>query len=521
MKIHSLIETFAEPRKTGNVVMPAHTLTGTRAGIQCYQVLSGSPHYQGLQRVTPEVTGKGIIQRFLIIATCLLFTCFSVYAEETAPTSTADDRTALGLAIYSGQWALVTDTRLVDLPAGGGELLLTDVAARITPDSIHISCLDDPDGFRVLDQVFSYDLITRAALLERYRGKTVKLMDYNRQQDRKDVVEATLLSNRDVPIYRIGDEIYIGHPGITILPDVPEDLTAEPTLSWLFENKKAGKRHIAFSYLTGNVEWRANYLLTISDKNPTGELDYRNAVVSLVAGDVNRRQNAAKAAFGDQMMVARSAPAPEQFEQAALFEYYRYELTRPVTIENNQSRQIELFSPRTIHPQRIYRVVSGPGRHTHQLTEEEVKVPVEVSLSFRTDEAGNLDMPLPAGQVRLYQVDEEGQRWFIGEDRIDHTPKDTDVFIKAGSAFDIRAKRKQTEFKRITSRVSESGWEITVTNRKNDSLVVECLEQLSGDWEITESSHPFTVVNAFTARFDLSVKPGETIVLRYTVKTGA
>ncbi|HET58385.1 MAG TPA: DUF4139 domain-containing protein [Deltaproteobacteria bacterium] len=469
----------------------------------------------------------------LIIATCFLFACFPAYAEEEAPTSTADDRTALELAIYSGQRALVTDTRRVSLPAGRGTLLLTDIAARITPDSLHVSCPGDTNGFRVLEQVFSYDLISRAALLERYRGETVKLMDYNRQQDRKDVVEATLLSTRDVPIYRIGNEIYIGHPGITILPDIPEDLTAEPTLSWLFENKKAGKRHIAFSYLTGNVDWRANYLLTISDKNPTGELsawvsidnrsgvDYRNARVSLVAGDVNKRNNREKTVFGDRMMAMQSAPASEQFQQAALFEYYRYELTRPVTIENNQSRQIELFSPRVIRPKKNYRVFSGAGRHTHQRTEEDTRIPVEVSLSFRTDEANNLDMPLPAGLVRLYQVDERDRRWFIGEDRINHSPKDADVSIKAGSAFDITAKRKQLEFRRVTSRVSESSWEIAVTNRKSDPVVVECLEQLSGDWEITKSSHPFTIVNAFTARFDLSVKPEETVILHYTVKTGA
>ncbi len=471
--------------------------------------------------------------RSLIIATCLLLACFPAYAEQTASTSTAGDQTSLDLAVYTGQRALVTDTRRVALPAGRGELLLTDIAARITPDSLHVSCLDYPGGFRVLEQVFSYDLITRAALLERYLGKTVKLVDYNRNQDRKDVVEATLLSNRDVPIYRIGDEIYIGHPGIMILPDIPEDLTAEPTLSWIFENEKAGNRLIALSYLTGNVDWRANYLLTINDKNPTGKLsawvsidnrsgvDYRNARISLVAGDVNKRDNREKAAFGDRTMVMQSAPASEQFTQAPLFEYYRYELKRPVTIENNQSRQIELFSPRAIRPEKNYRVVSEPGRYTHQRTEEDTRIPVEVSLSFRTDEANNLDMPLPAGLVRLYQVGEGDRRWFIGEDRINHTPKDTDVFIKAGSAFDITAKRKQLEFRRVTSRISEASWEIAVTNRKNDPVVVECLEQLSGDWEITESSHPFTAVNAFTVRFDLSVKPGETAILRYTVKAGA
>ena len=113
--------------------------------------------------------------------------------------------------------------------------------------TVHTQSLNRPDDFILLEQNYEYDLMNANKLLDKYVGKKIKLIDWNKFQDRKEVVEATLLSNNQGQIYKINDEIYLGHPGYKVLPEIPENLIAKPTLMWLYGNFSIswGRLHFA------------------------------------------------------------------------------------------------------------------------------------------------------------------------------------------------------------------------------------------------------------------------------------
>ena len=175
-----------------------------------------------------------------------------------------------------------------------------DVASQIIPASVHIKSLVDPDSLRVLEQNYEYDLLNPQKLLDKYVGKEVKLYTKNPYTEREEIVTATLLSNNGGPIFKIGDEITFGHPGRIIFPGVPENLISKPTLVWLIENSLKEQQKVEASYLTNGINWRADYVVTLNDKDTKADLSgwvtidnksgatYKDAKIKLVAGDVNR-----------------------------------------------------------------------------------------------------------------------------------------------------------------------------------------------------------------------------------------
>jgi hypothetical protein len=127
-------------------------------------------------------------------------------------------------------------------------------------------------------------------------------------------------------------------------------------------------------------------------------------------------------------------------------------------------------------------------------------------------------MPLPAGTVRVYQGDSKGRVQFIGEDRIDHTPKDETLELHIGNAFDVVAERKQTDYEKLASNVFEMEYEITLRNHKPDPITVEVNEPLAGDWTMLTSSFKYEKTAAFAARFNVPVAANGEAVLKYRVR---
>ncbi len=468
-----------------------------------------------------------------IVALAIYFlSAFPAAADTTILESNAGDRISLELTVYTSDLALVKDTRRINLPAGRGELRFVDVAASLIPGSIEAVCIEQPPPLKIMEQVFSYDLISEKTLLDRYVGKTIKIIDYNRYHDRKDVIEATLLSNRNGRIYRIGNEIYIGHPGIKVLPEIPGGLTTKPTVSWLFENNSPGEHLLETSYLTKNITWKTDYVMTTGNEDSTGSLaawisinnmsgaSYRNATVFLVAGEVHRVPDGGLDRGMERVLMTKAAEGSPEIPPESLFEYYYFEIPWPVSIEQNQARQVRFLDVSGIPVEKEYRVVSGSrGFALSSASDGATTLPVEVTLIFRNTEKANLGAPLPAGLVRLYRNDEKGRRFFIGEDSMGHTPSNGEIRLKAGETFDVKAERKQLEFNRVTTRISESRWKITIRNEKKEEIHVSCMEVLHGSWEITEASHPFDVIDAFRIQFDCTVPPEDSINLVYTVRT--
>ncbi|MBP6514930.1 MAG: DUF4139 domain-containing protein [Steroidobacteraceae bacterium] len=440
-------------------------------------------------------------------------------------------------------YAMVRQDRQVKLAAGRSQLRITDVAALIDPTTVQFQSLTDPAGTRVLEQNFQFDLVSTEKLMQRYvdRGVTV---------ERKESGElaGTLLSANDGLVLRSADgQLHALREWSGLrFGELPGGLITRPTLEWDVSAKKAGEHRARISYQTGGVTWWTDYNLTWSDGADanSGFLDvgawvsiinqsgvsYPDAKLKLVAGEVNRAPKA-RPMRGEVMVYGTRAAAEDAagFEEQGLFEYHLYTLGRPTTLPNNSTKQIELFDAARKVPARkvlVYDGAAGLGWGGEPMMERGYgpgqNPKVDVFLKFRNDRASGLGIPLPAGRIRVSQLDaRDGSLEFIGEDVLAHTPKDEDVRIKLGSAFDVVGERRQTDFKVDTrARVMEEAFEIKLRNHKQAAVEVVVRENLYR-WSgatVIQQSQPFERVDARNIEFKVAVpKDGESVV-RYRVR---
>jgi hypothetical protein len=466
---------------------------------------------------------------------CLLVQAIlaSALHAQTVTTSDLKDRTRVQVSVYNSNLGLIKETRRIALPAGEGELRFMDVAPRILPATVHTSSLKGADGFSVLEQSYEYDLLDPKKLLDMYVGRKIKIVTWNEAHDRKEEVEATLLSNNQDQILEIGGEIYLGHPGYRVLPSLPGDLVARPTLAWKYSNRSREPVELEVSYLTTGMNWSADYILLIDSAETSSQLSawvnidnrsgaaYRDAELKLIAGDVHRVQDGRNAAVlqASAMRTAEAPPAP-QLQESPLFEYHVYDLQRKTTLEDHEAKQIHLLDARGVGVRKEFVVHGARMAGVRRSVEEPVAQPVTVSMVFKNTKENHLGVVLPAGVVRLYRTDGEGDRVFIGEDRIDHAPVNEDVRLQVGETREITATRVQIDFRQISSRLHETEWEITLKNHKETEVSVGVIEPLSGNWKMVSNSHPFKKADAFTIRFDVKVPPKGDVKLTYRVQVG-
>ena len=442
-----------------------------------------------------------------------------------------EDQTGVALTIYNVNLGLVKDQREIKLSKGTGELRFMDVASQIIPTSVHIKSLIDPVSLHILEQNYEYDLLNPQKLLDKYVGKEVKLYYKNFYTEREEIVTATLLSNNGGPIFKIGDEITFGHPGRIIFPGVPESLISKPTLVWLLENQLTKTQKVEASYLTNGINWRADYVVTLNEKDDKADLSgwvtidnksgttYKDAKLKLVAGDVNRVKD--EYDYKNKMLraaIAEASPKKEQFKEEEFFEYHIYTLQRPSTIKDNQTKQISLISADTVPVKKelLYRGARYYYYNQHGEVISNQKVGVFVEIANKKE--NNLGIPLPKGTIRVYKHDKEGSLQFVGEDSIDHTPKDEKVRIKLGDAFDVVGSRKQIDWKKIAYDTYEAAFEISLRNHKKEDVVVRVVEPIPGDWKMLISSHEYTKTEAFTAEFNIPVPKDKETKLTYRVR---
>jgi hypothetical protein len=450
----------------------------------------------------------------------------------TEPSTTLNDQTDLAVTVYNSNIALVRDVRQLALPSGTFRLKFQDIAATVNPATVHFRSLTEPDKLSVLEQNYEYDLLDPAKLLNKYVGREVTLVRsyMDNGTTKREEVKATLLANNNGPVWRIGNDIVTGvYAESYRFPEVPENLYERPTLLWSLENTGGRKHKVEASYLANNLAWNADYVLTVGRDDRAADLDgwvtltnnsgtaFKNAKLQLVAGDLNRIAAPMSRAM-DMVAVAGAAKA-EQFAQESFSEYHLYSLGRRTTIFDKESKQISLLGASAVPVEKIY-VVEGQQFYYHnaQHPGSPLKDPVKVYYKFKNEEKSGLGMPMPAGNVRVYQSDSKGGVLFVGEDRINHTPKDESLTIHIGNAFDVVCERKQTDFKRISDRVWEMEFEITLRNHKDTPITVEVDEPVGGDWEMLSSTHKYTKTSAWAAQFQVPVAKDGTSVLKYRIR---
>jgi hypothetical protein len=449
--------------------------------------------------------------------------------------TTMSDQTDLAVTVYNSNVALVRDTRDLSLPSGEFTLRFMDIAATVNPATVHIRSLADPDKLNVLEQDYEYDLLDAAKMLEKYVGKEVTLL---RQVGTKDgatqweETKATLLANNPGgPVWKIGDSIVTGmYPGGFRFSALPDNLYSRPTLVWMLSNTGARRQKIEASYLANNMSWNADYVMTVARDDGSADLDgwvtlvnnagtgFRNAKLQLVAGELNRVAGFG-AGIGGSMAESRAVAAPPPMTQESFSEYHLYTLNRRTTIFDKESKQVSLLRASSFPVEKRF-VVNGQSYYYRSAMNPgaPAKDPVMVYYRFKNEEKTGLGMPLPAGTIRVYQADSHGGTLFIGEDSITHTPKDEQLNIHVGNAFDIVAERKQTDYKVISSRLYEMEYEITLRNHKESAITVEVNEPIGGDWTILDSTFPATKTAAFAAQFKIPVAKDGTAVLKYRVR---
>jgi hypothetical protein len=459
-------------------------------------------------------------------------------AQET--TTTLKDQKALAVTIYNDNLALVKDTREVRLPKGETRLAFQEVSANIRPETALLRNLTTPKDFWVAEQNFDFDLLTPQKLLEKYVGEKVTVVRSVPNVDglgSKEIrEEATVLATNNGTVLQFADRIETSVPGRLVFPKVPGNLRARPTLVISLNSGADKAQQLELSYLTGGLSWRADYVANLAPDEKTLDLSgwvtltnqsgaaYPNATLQLVAGDVNRaREPRRDGVAGAVMMESRAKASAPKMAEESLFEYHLYTLDRPTTLAVNQTKQVALLSASAVPVRKEYLLQGQNYYYSGSYGDLGEKQKVGVFVEFDNKEASHLGMPLPKGIIRVYKRDSEGRAQFVGEDNVDHTPKNELVRLKLGDAFDVTAKRKQTDYKSLGrqgkySYVHESAFEIELKNAKKEAVTVSLLEPIPGDWEVLQSSQPYTKEAAGTARFKVTIPAEGSATLTYRVR---
>lgn len=445
------------------------------------------------------------------------------------------------LTVYDQDLGLVRESRQVELKKGRQSISFGDVAAQIDPTSVHLAFPSINTGISILEQNFAYDLVSRQKLLERCIGQEISLeRRAGKNGDEVERISGTLLSVSDGITLLSNGRILINPAGELSLQKLPEGLILKPTLSWLMDSSVAGSQSAEIDYLTAGIGWSADYVLVLAKDgaslgltgwvtiNNRSGATYRDAALKLVAGTVHRAEP--DRAQEDRMMrknVMYAAAAP-QFEEKAFFEYHLYTLARPATIRDNETKQIEFIraarvAARTVYlfdPLAQFRVSSyQPWMRTDRSFGSQSSKKVLVALEFKNAASAGLGMPLPKGRMRAYREDNDGALQFVGEDRIDHTPKDEQLRLTLGEAFDIAAERVQTDYK-CGSDWCEESFKVSFRNHKDEAVEITALERLAraANWKITAASDQHEKTDSRTVQWKLKVPANGEKTLTYTVK---
>ncbi len=474
-------------------------------------------------------------------------------AKGSAP-RLASDRKVVDLTVYNSGQALIREERTLNLAKGENRVQVPDIPATIDATSLHFSSLTDPSAVRVLEQNYQYDLVSQTKLLEKYLGKTVEFIREDAATRREMAVPGRILAvgNPDAGgntranagmVAEINGKIEMDPAGRLSLPALPEGLILKPQLEWMLRSGRDGEQKAEISYLAGGISWSCDYVALLSQGDDKLDLTgwvtltnnsgaaFKNAGLKLVAGDVHQVEPEAQDGMMFERKLAVAARSEPQFQQKELFEYKLYSLQRRTDLGGAETKQIELVSAVNAAARKML-VYDGmeqgwrswlynPGYRGEQTFGQNSNPKVGVYVAFRNDEKSGLGMPLPKGKMRVYKKDDEGKEQFVGEDLLDHTPKDEEVRLYLGNTFDVVGERAQTDFKNLSfNRGVDETIRIKVRNHKKEAVEVMIYEHpwRWNEWSIQKSDNPHEKVDQSTIRFPIKVAPDKEKVVTYTIR---
>ncbi|MBY0509668.1 MAG: DUF4139 domain-containing protein [Rhodospirillaceae bacterium] len=465
----------------------------------------------------------------LLLTAAVFFALPAIAAEVNVPAAAG----GADVTVYNNDLAMVRERRSFRLPATSAQLAFTGVSGRLQPETAFLD-VTKGDPVKVIDQSFSFGLITPAALLAQSVGQEVSVITTNPATGKETTVRAKVLSAVDGPVLDIGGKIHTSVPGRIVYDSLPPGLRPTPTLLMNVTGGANKDADAEFSYLTGGLSWHADYVVqydadaarmdltawaTIT--NTTG-VEFKDARLKLVAGDVNR---AAPPPRPMRMMEAKTmaanAPAmADNVTEQSLDAHHLYTIGKAVTLANQESKQLSLFSGQGIAARRELVVRNEqPYIYSNAVHGQIPEIRADAEMVFKNDTAAKLGLPLPAGTVRVYGMDEQGAPRFMGESAIAHTAVGSEVRVKLGRDFDVPVIREQTTFVRASDTITVSAWKITVKNAKSKPVKVRLIEPMPESWEISRETLPHKSSNAGSVEWNLDVPAKGQAVLEYTVKS--
>ena len=465
------------------------------------------------------------------------------------------------LTIYNRDFAVVRETIPLDLQPGLNDVRTSETTAHLEPDSV---ILRDPTGrqsLRIVEQNFRGDPVSSGLLLSMYEGKTIDFLV--RQQDTEKIVPGRIIrsayiphysamsrygqqyaqgqrlmayggSGQNEPIIEVEGKLRFGLPGQPLFPALTDDSILRPTLQWQIETDRAGKLDAELAYVTGGMSWEADYNLVSPEQSDLLDLvgwvtidnqsgrTFPEARVKLVAGDVNKLQPGQDEYGGLSRARSGAFEMAATVTEKAFDEYHLYALARNTTVRDRETKQVEFIRATGIPSVRFYvydgakvdaaryRGWSPENYRSEASYGTECNPKVWVMREFMNSTDHHLGMPLPKGRLRFYRQDTDGQLEFVGEDVIDHTPRDETVRVYTGNAFDLVGERRRTNYKLDGSRSAlDESFEIKVRNHKTEPVEIRIVEHLYrwSTWEITEKSHDFTKTDSRTIEFRVKLAP--------------
>jgi hypothetical protein len=472
------------------------------------------------------------------------------------------------LTIYNQNFAVVRVMVALQLKAGINIIQYNDITAFLEPDSV---ILRDPTAtrvIRVLEQNYRADPVSQQLLLSVNEGKTIEFIV--QRGDKNEVVQGKIIrsgynpTGAPMPTYgyqpypqpspgyempgqqtivEIDGKLRFGLPGTPLFPSLAADTVLKPTVNWVLETDKPGNTDAELSYVTGAMNWEASYNAVAPETGDTLELvgwvtihnqtgkSFQDARIKLMAGEVSKLAPVGGVIGGIAGGVAVGGPGPPVSEKT-FEEYHLYELHRPTTLHDQETKQVEFVRASGIKSERIY-VYDGLKLDPNQYqgwsydairqnreygTQSNPKV--WVMREFVNSEANRLGMPLPAGRLRFYRRDTDGHLEFTGENTIQHTPRDETIRVYTGTAFDVVGERRRTEYRIDMNRQwLDESFEIKLRNHKKERVEVRMLEHLyrGASWDITQKSNTYLKTGSQTMEFRVQVDPDSEKTVTYTV----
>lgn len=476
-----------------------------------------------------------------IMKTSALILCFTAAALAVSAEP--------ALTIYNQNFAVVRDTVPLDLKAGVNSVRYAEATAQVEPDSV---ILRDPAGkhsLQILEQNYRNDPVSQELLLSLFEGKTIDFQNIRTKDNTqtRELIPGKIIRSGYVPggqsqqpIIEVNGKLQFSLPGQPLFPDLGDDTVLKPTLNWALQSDKAGKFDAEVGYVTSGLNWSASYNLVAPEKgdhvdvvgwitmNNNSGKTFENAKIKLMAGDVNKilprgGGGAGGARYRLAMVDAMEAPA---VTEKAFDEFHLYSIARQTTLHDRETKQVEFVHAENVLAPTVYVYDGAAGYQFYGLNYDQNygtqgNKKVWVKREFVNAETNHLGIALPKGKLRFYRRDDDGQLQFVGEDEIDHTPRNETVRVTTGNAFDLVGERKQTNFHVDTGdKWLDESFEIKLRNRKKDTPVeIRVVEHLYrwNNWNITAKSDNFKKTDAQTIEFRIPVKPDEERTVTYTV----